>query len=133
MTVRSIVTRLNLVAFGTAMLIAAPLRAQENSGVTAASSAPSDSIAPVTRPSNATVSESAGPTLSSATVGAHRLSAETSPAPFAPRGGYGQSTALMVVGGAAVLVGLVVGGGAGYAISVGGAVIGLLGLYQYLQ
>ena len=39
----------------------------------------------------------------------------------------------MIVGGAAVLVGLVIGNGAGNAIAVGGAVIGLYGLYQYLQ
>ena len=49
------------------------------------------------------------------------------------RGGYGQPVALMVVGGAAVLVGLVIGGGAGTAIAIGGAVAGLVGLYQYLQ
>jgi hypothetical protein len=39
----------------------------------------------------------------------------------------------MIVGGAAVLVGLVIGGSAGGAIAVGGAVVGLIGLYQYLQ
>ena len=39
----------------------------------------------------------------------------------------------MIVGGAAVLVGIVVGNNAGYAISIAGAVIGLYGLYQYLQ
>ncbi|NUO94229.1 MAG: hypothetical protein HOQ14_07085, partial [Gemmatimonadaceae bacterium] len=51
----------------------------------------------------------------------------------APRGGYGQPVALMVVGGAALVVGLIIGGGAGTAIAVGGAVAGLVGLYQYLQ
>jgi Na+-translocating ferredoxin:NAD+ oxidoreductase RnfC subunit len=49
------------------------------------------------------------------------------------RGGYGQPVALMVVGGAAVLVGLIIGDGAGAAIAVAGAVTGLVGLYQYLQ
>ena len=39
----------------------------------------------------------------------------------------------MVVGGAAVLVGLVIGGSAGGAIAIGGAVAGLIGLYEYLQ
>jgi hypothetical protein len=41
--------------------------------------------------------------------------------------------ALMVVGGAALLTGLIIGGNAGTAIAVGGAVVGLVGLYQYLQ
>jgi hypothetical protein len=45
----------------------------------------------------------------------------------------GQGEALMIVGGAAVLVGLLIGNGAGNAIAVGGAIVGLVGLYQYLQ
>ncbi|NUS46007.1 MAG: hypothetical protein HOQ15_00230 [Gemmatimonadaceae bacterium] len=61
-----------------------------------------------------------------------RHSPDTDAAP-APRGGYGQPVALMVVGGAALVVGLIIGGGAGTAIAVGGAVAGLVGLYQYLQ
>jgi hypothetical protein len=39
----------------------------------------------------------------------------------------------MVVGGAALLSGLIIGGGAGTAIAVGGAVVGLYGLYEFLQ
>lgn len=39
----------------------------------------------------------------------------------------------MIVGGVAILTGIIVGGSAGYAISIGGAVVGLIGLYQYLQ
>jgi predicted phage tail protein len=49
------------------------------------------------------------------------------------RAGYGQPVALMVVGGAALLAGLIIGGGAGTAIAVGGAVVGLYGLYEFLQ
>lgn len=45
----------------------------------------------------------------------------------------GQGVALMVVGGAALVGGLIVGGGAGDAIAVGGLVIGLYGLYQYVR
>jgi hypothetical protein len=41
--------------------------------------------------------------------------------------------ALMVVGGAAFVAGLIIGGGAGTAIAIGGAAAGLYGLYQYLQ
>jgi hypothetical protein len=58
-----------------------------------------------------------------------------SPVTAAParRAGYGQPVALMVVGGAALLTGLIIGDSAGTAIAVGGAVVGLVGLYQYLQ
>jgi hypothetical protein len=73
-----------------------------------------------------------GPTLDAARAGVRHAEAPVAAAP-ARRGGYGQPVALMVVGGAAVLTGLIIGGGAGSAIAVGGAIVGLVGLYQYLQ
>lgn len=45
----------------------------------------------------------------------------------------GSNLALMGVGAAAVVVGLLVGGDGGTAIAVGGGVIGLIGLYRYLR
>ena len=39
----------------------------------------------------------------------------------------------MVVGGAAIIVGAIIGDDPGTVIMVGGAIIGLYGLYQYLQ
>ena len=108
------------------VLSAASVRAQE--AAVSASHAPEvvvDSVAPAS---------AAGPTMNAAAVAVRRGTDSRNAAPAPVRsGGYGQSVALMVVGGAAVLTGLVVGGGAGYAISVGGAVVGLIGLYQYLQ
>ena len=75
----------------------------------------------------------AGPTMDAAAVGV-RNAPDASTAPAAPpRGGYGQPVALMVVGGAALIAGLIIGGGAGTAIAIGGAVAGLIGLYQYMQ
>jgi len=47
--------------------------------------------------------------------------------------GLSQSQALMIVGGAAILVGAIVGDRAGDVFMVGGAVVGLYGLYKYLQ
>src|SRR5687768_14580007 len=44
-----------------------------------------------------------------------------------------ESAALMIVGGAAMLAGLVIGGGAGTAIAVGGALLGLYGLWMYVR
>ena len=45
----------------------------------------------------------------------------------------GQGVALMVVGGAAMIGGLIIGNGAGDAIAIGGLAVGLIGLYQYVR
>ena len=45
----------------------------------------------------------------------------------------GQARAMMVVGLAALISGAVIGGDAGTIIMVGGTVVGLIGLYDYLQ
>jgi len=44
-----------------------------------------------------------------------------------------KSSAMMVVGGAALLVGAIVGGKAGTTVMIGGGVLGLVGLWNYLQ
>ena len=89
--------------------------------------------APVAAPApTATAEPVVGPTLTSATVAVRHAEVPVATAP-ARRGGYGQPVALMVVGGAALLAGLIIGNGAGTAIAVGGAVVGLVGLYQFLQ
>jgi hypothetical protein len=58
--------------------------------------------------------------------------------PLAPtlarqRAGLGQPMAMMIVGGAALLAGSIIGDTPGNIIMIGGAVIGLIGLYEYLQ
>ena len=90
---------------------------------TAETSAPEATTAPV------------GPTMDAASVAVRQPVTKEARAPYAAprRAGYGQPVALMVVGGAALLSGLIIGGGAGTAIAVGGAVIGLYGLYEFLQ
>jgi hypothetical protein len=84
----------------------------------------------------ASVAAPAGPTLDGATVGI-RHSAEqgtTGPANVGAAVRRGdQSTALMIVGGAAFLAGALINGDAGTVIMVGGAAVGLYGLYLYLQ
>jgi hypothetical protein len=52
---------------------------------------------------------------------------------FATGGHMGQAKALMIVGGAALITGAIIGGDVGTIFMVGGAVMGLYGLYQYLQ
>lgn len=83
----------------------------------------------------ATASVSAAPVLARQSVGVRRIAnapaPATNPAPF--RADTRQNRALMIVGGAAMLTGAVVGSDAGVLISVGGAVVFLWGLYQYLQ
>ena len=76
-----------------------------------------------------------GPTTEAATVAVRPIETKDLQlnAAAAPRKGYGQPVALMVVGGAAVLTGLIIGGDAGTIIAVGGTVMGLYGLYEYLQ
>ena len=78
----------------------------------------------------------AGPTMDAAAVGVRQPvsnEARTANTMMQRRKGYGQPIALMVVGGAALLTGLIIGDSAGTVIAVGGAVVGLYGLYEYLQ
>ena len=76
-----------------------------------------------------------GPTQDAARVGVTQPQSanELSGAAQARRRGLGQPVALMVVGGAAFLAGLIISDEPGTVIAITGAVIGLYGLYQYLQ
>ena len=47
--------------------------------------------------------------------------------------GAGKNAALMIVGAAGIVTGAVVGGGAGTAIALGGAAVGLYGLYRFMK
>jgi hypothetical protein len=99
---------------------------------------PADVSAPtslLTADSTATDARPAGPTADAARVAvsqptSHELKVSSA---AQRRRGLGQPIALMVVGGAALLTGLIIGEDVGTVIAVGGAVVGLYGLYQYLQ
>ena len=96
------------------------------SSLATAQSAPSSPVrsAPVAGPRlNTTATAVRRPVQSSATL-------QTS---AAQRQNLGKPVALMIVGGAAFVAGALIGGDAGVLIMVGGAVIGLIGLYQYLK
>jgi len=89
--------------------------------------APAESRAPVTRAAN-------GPTLDAGRVAARPLaSTEARTAPAMAAQGMGPAAALMIVGFGALLVGAIIGGDAGTIFMVGGAIVGLAGLYQYLK
>ncbi len=89
----------------------------------------------VTSSGSASTHSASGPTRATARVAVHSAGEDARALPVAAgrHGGFGQDEALMIVGGVAILAGIIVGGSAGYAISIGGAVVGLIGLYQYLQ
>ncbi|MGK2934230.1 MAG: hypothetical protein ACSLFE_03170 [Gemmatimonadaceae bacterium] len=77
----------------------------------------------------------AGPTVQAARAGI------TAPSSAAPASNDArqletpsrESAALMIVGGAALLAGLLIGGGAGTALALGGALVGLYGLWMYVR
>jgi hypothetical protein len=58
---------------------------------------------------------------------------ENSTAPVPPVLRRSQSVALMIVGGAGMIVGSLIDGDTGTIIMVGGGVVGLIGLFQYLR
>ena len=107
-----------------------PLAAQSAAAMSSTVSAAPVSAAVV---SAAVVSDA--PVLARQAVGVQRIAnapvPAKNPAPF--RVDTKQNRALMIVGGAAMLTGAVVGSDAGTLISGGGAVVFLWGLYQYLN
>jgi hypothetical protein len=78
-----------------------------------------------------------GPTIESAAVGIRPTVSDEAAASTQSRqrrrSGVGNDVALMIVGGAAMVAGAVIDGDAGTIFLVGGAVIALWGLYNYLQ
>ena len=79
-----------------------------------------------------------GPTVQAAAVGFRNAEAKvdastkTSLAPVVARH-QGQDVALMAVGVGAMIAGALIGGTAGTIIVIGGAAMGLFGLYHYLE
>jgi hypothetical protein len=76
---------------------------------------------------------SRGPSIASARVASHAESAPIGAAPVIQnRTSNRNAIAFMAVGGAALIVGAVIGDDAGTFVMLGGAVIGLYGLYLFL-
>ena len=75
-----------------------------------------------------------GPSLAAATAGIHANVATTDATRAAEHhGGLGTGGALMIVGGAALIIGLIIGGSAGLIVAIAGAAVGLYGLFLFLQ
>ena len=110
--------------------ISAQLSTPSDSAAVTLRTVTTTAIVPATTPAS-----NAGPRLATGGVNVDRT-----PTPFvvgqpAPdqHMGAGSNLALMGVGAAGVVVGLLIGGNGGDAIAIGGGVLGLLGLYRYLR
>lgn len=124
---RSIFTSLVL---GSTLLAAGSLGAQQT--------ALTEPVAPaaVTTPAATTTPAAplAGPRASSSRLGELvTANAEQPAAPKKGEVGAGSNVALMAVGAAAVLIGLLIGGDSGTFIAIGGGVLGLYGLFRYMR
>ena len=111
---------------GLVLFASHPARAQ---AALAPRTPPADVAATPKRPVSGPTTEAASVAVRPAEPKALQLNAAAAP----KRAGYGQPVALMVVGGGALLTGLIIGGDAGTVIAIGGTVMGLYGLYEYLQ
>ena len=90
-------------------------------------------VAEVSSEANATASVTRGPTRESARVAMHAAETRRGAAPvFQNRKSNKNAVAMMIVGGAALVVGAVIGNDAGTIVMLGGAGIGLYGLYLFL-
>jgi hypothetical protein len=121
--------RLVVVALFTLVLPAAAA-AQDVSAVP-----PASGVAPLVASMSAPGAPDAGPTIDG-TATAFRTVAHMSPfdaAALQRRQSAGKPVALMIVGGAAILIGAIIGDAPGTLFMVGGAVGLLYGLYLYLQ
>ena len=111
-----------------ALALAAPAAAQSANG------ASRDSIVTTAAPATDTA---AAPAAQASTrddrVAAHYPDAPKTLMVARASSGTRQSKAMMVVGLGAFVAGAIIGGTPGTIIMVGGAVIGLMGLYEYLQ
>lgn len=128
-----------LIAVALSLAVAAPLRAQialapaalDTSAAIPADNGLAHPVVTERTPAPSTVS---GGTMAGMRAGVHSREANRpASATMATRANLGQSRAMMVVGVAALITGAIIGGTPGTVIMVGGAVVGLLGLYDYLQ
>jgi hypothetical protein len=85
------------------------------------------------RPAVETLTAARGPSVASARVASHAITTPRGAPPVIQnRTSNRNAVALMIVGGAALVVGAVIGDDAGTLVMLGGAGIGLYGLYLFL-
>lgn len=135
--------RLNTRVVVLSLLVAgiAPLRAQDLVPPVTSDSVPAvtDSVHRTTDISDSPTTQrqiGLGASLTGLRAGVHarETSLPSQPNIMAPQhANLGQARAMMVVGVAALIAGAIIGDTPGTIVMVGGAVIGLIGLYDYLQ
>jgi hypothetical protein len=86
----------------------------------------------VQAPVSADLAASTGPSIDAATLSPRLSNHTASKANAMRRPSRGSGVGLMIFGGAALITGLIIGDDAGTVIAVGGALVGLYGLYVYL-
>jgi hypothetical protein len=131
------VSRLFLLA--TALAVATPLAAQQaaadSSSRTAAPRVATAAAATAAAPDTPLPAVAIGPVIQPYTAGL-RIQAATAPHPMmtmAANEGHRRDVVLMIVGGAALITGAVIDGRSGGAIMLAGGLLGLFGLFRYLQ
>ncbi len=129
-------TRHITTALAVIVAASASLGAQNAQAVTASADQSSPVTATVDQPATnvaSVPSMSFAPTMANSQVGVHAI-ATPAPKPYEPEHEHlRHSETMMIVGGAILIVGAVVGGTPGTIIMIGGGTIGILGLIRYLQ
>lgn len=118
---------------GAALMVAAPMAAQQTSmDSTSRAVVPVAVSAPAVQP---VAAPTVGPMLQPSAVGSRAMAPTTGSAMVAMRanGDNSQNVALMFVGGAGLIVGAIIGGTSGTIVMVGSGILGLVGLFRYLQ
>ena len=113
-----------------------PVRAQSVSAKDDSVRVVTDTATPVPDSSVASATSVAGAPINGLRAGVHARETQRASQPAVAVAGtarLGQARAMMVVGVAALIAGAIIGDTPGTIIMVGGAVIGLMGLYEYLQ
>ena len=126
------------VALSFLLAVAAPLGAQN-----VVAGLPADSAAVQIAPASdtsvtavvATPRELTGAPMTGLRAGVHarETTLPNRPVKFARASNQNQARAMMIVGVAALIAGAIIGDTLGTIIMVGGTVVGLIGLYEYLQ
>jgi hypothetical protein len=119
---RAACTTLFAAIFALSLLATPPLAAQDIAVPAAAPTTTATTIAPVS-----------APTAQQATVGVRRLDTANLAENAIRQDREPRPVALMIVGGATMLVGTVIGGDAGTIVTIGGAVVFLVGVFRYVN
>ena len=114
---------------------AAATEVVSSSAVSISATAPAPDVAPADEPSLAQSASSV--MIRNDVAGVHTTANDRAPLVVSSAAAsglhQGEGVALMAVGGAALIGGLLIGKSAGTAVALGGLAVGLVGLYEYVR